>query len=350
MTALIRVGIVGLGRAGWGIHATTLSRLRDRFRVTAVADPDASRRAEAEDRFACASYGDALALAKADDADLVIVATPSHMRTELVIALLDNGKHVLVEKPFALSVADADAMFAAADRNGRIVTCSQNRRYSIDFLRLREVLATDALGSIVEVKISWQAFRRRWDWQTLRRCGGGTLNNDGSHVIDQALLLIGDAELDVHCRMVRTELTAGDGEDHVKIVLAPQHGPIVDIELSNACAFPQAQWLVLGTAGGVSVADGQLRWNVIDRPSLLPRSATADPPADRGYTHEELAWEEHFEELPAEEYTESHVRLYEHLHDVLAHGATLAIERCQLRRQLEVLDRCRAAGPIIFAP
>jgi predicted dehydrogenase len=347
---VVGVGIVGMGRAGWGIHGRTLARLGDMFDVTAVVSREEARRSEAQAAFSCAAYRDAAALADDENVDLVVVATPSHIRSEVVIPLLERGKDVLVEKPFATSLAEADAMFAAAEQHSRLLTCSQNRRYSADFLRIRDLMEIGAVGELVEIKIAWHSFRRRWDWQTLRRCGGGALNNDGSHVVDQALLLIGAGAVDVNSRMVRTNLTAGDAEDHVKIVLSTDSGLIVDIEVSNSCAYPQESWLVLGTAGGISLSGHRLRWKSVDLGALPPRTAQEGSPTDRTYGSEDLAWTERSEELPVEEYTDSHVRLYSHLYQVLTGDTQLEIEPAQIRRQVEVLDRCRMADPVVIAP
>ena len=118
--------------------------------------------------------------------------------------------------------------------------------YDPDFIQIRKVIASGKLGRIVMIKQTWHSFGRRWDWQTLRKFGGGTLNNTAPHAIDQLLQLFGKKEAQVFCHLERT-LTLGDADDHVKIILKAKGQPMIDLELTSACAYPQEHWLVMGT-------------------------------------------------------------------------------------------------------
>src|SRR5207244_1369806 len=113
--------------SGWDIHANALAEHAG-FRVVAVADPVAERRQEARERFACAAYAESDGLVADGGVDVVIVATPSHTHASLAVAALQAGKHVVVEKPMAQTVAEMDAMLAAAEQTGGILTCFQPRR------------------------------------------------------------------------------------------------------------------------------------------------------------------------------------------------------------------------------
>ena len=248
----IRVGIAGLGRSGWGLHVSTLESLRDKYRIVAVSDPSADRQAEAKSKLGCRSYADFGGLSSDAEVELVVLATPSQLHPDQAIEAMGAGKHVLVEKPFAADLAAADRMIEAARATGKVLSGSQNMRYAADFLKVREVIASGKLGQVLLIRMAWHWFRRRWDWQTLKRLGGGSLNNDGSHVIDQALQLLGDAEPEVFCQMVRTPFSSGDAEDHVKVLLHSPGTPTFDLEFTNACAYPQDTWLVMGTQGGLT--------------------------------------------------------------------------------------------------
>ena len=150
-------------------------------------------------------------------------------------------------------------MIAVAEETGRILTVHQNLRYAADFVTVRKVIASDILGRIIEIRIHNGGFDRRWDWQTLKRYGGGALNNSGPHFIDMGMLLIDDPEPTVFCHMEATPLYAGDADSHVKVVLKPkpkafatasaahlqkpEQGPLVEINITTACAFPQPNFL-----------------------------------------------------------------------------------------------------------
>jgi predicted dehydrogenase len=344
---VIKVGIAGLGRAGWGLHANIIEAMPAHFAVAAVYEPLESRRDEARTRFNCQTYTDFSEFLADNEIELVVIAMPTHLHAELAIQALHAGKHVLVEKPFATNVGDVDRMIAASEETGNLLTGSQNRRYEADFLKVREVIASGKLGQIVQIRIVWHRFRRRWDWQTLTSLGGGNLANDGTHAIDQALTLLSAPEPEVFCQMVRTPLSSGDAEDHVKVILRAPGEPLIDMEFTNACAFPQDQWQVMGTQGSLTGSRKSMRWRYLE-PELLPaREVSTEPTPDRSYNSEPMAWIEESSDLSAEPNTASHRRLYHGLFATLREGAPLAITPQSLRRQLQTLDRCReAAGHI----
>jgi scyllo-inositol 2-dehydrogenase (NADP+) len=343
---IVPVGIAGLGRAGWSLHALTLETMKDKYRVAAVCDPDQDRRTEARDRLGCRAYAEPAELLKDKEVELVVAAIPSHLHADFAIEAMKAGKDVLVEKPFATDLGGADRMIAAAKGTGRILTGSQNLRYTGSFLKVREVLSSGKLGRIIQIRIAWHWFRRRWDWQTLKEFGGGSLNNDGAHVIDQALLLFGNAEPDVFCHMERTPLCLGDAEDHVKIILHAPGAPLVDMEFTNACAYPQEHWLVMGTQGGLAGTHGKLRWKYIDPAELPERSVSREPTPGRSYNREELSWTEESSDFSTEGYTVSNMRLYDDLYATLRQGAPLAVTPESIRRQIAVLERCRELSPV----
>jgi hypothetical protein len=147
--------------------------------------------------------------------------------------------------------------------------------------------------------------------------------------------------------MVRTPLSAGDAEDHVKVLLRAPGEPLIDLEFTNACAIAQDTWLVMGTQGTLSGTANTIRWKYLE-PELLPhREVDTNPTPDRSYNSEPVAWIEESSDISAEPRTASHRRLYTSLFASLRHGAPVAITPESLRRQLLIMDACRkAAGPI----
>jgi predicted dehydrogenase len=345
----VRVGIAGLGRSGWGLHVNTLEAMPDEYRIVAVCDPNPDRQAEAQARLGCRAYADFGAMFADSEVELVVIATPSHLHARLAIEAMQAGKNVIVEKPFATDLRDADRMIAAAQETGRLLTGSQDQRYAPDFLKVRSVIESGKLGRIVMVRIAWQWFRRRWDWQTLREFGGGSLNNDGSHVIDQALVLLGNAEPEVFCQMERTLLSLGDAEDHVKVILRAPGAPIIDMEFTNACAYPQDVWLVMGTQGGLTGSHTQLRWKSFDPDSLPTRQLSREPTPDRSYNREELPWVEETCDLSKEGHRSNNRKLYNGLYATLRQGARLPITAESIRRQIAVLETCRDSSRVWLA-
>ena len=340
----IRVGIAGLGRTGWRNHAFSLEYLKDKFKIVAVADPSPARQAEAAERFGCRAYGDFDSLVSGKDVEVMVVATPNLLHREQSIKALEAGMHVVCEKPFCPTVADADAMFESARKVGRVLIVFQSRRYALDFLKVRQVRQSGKLGRIVLIRIASHAFTRRWDWQTLKKCGGGLLGNYGAHYIDQALLLMGHTDPDVFCHMEHL-LASGDAEDHVKVILRAEGAPMIDVEISSACAYPQAQWLVMGTSGGLTGSAKELRWKYVDLDLLPPRPVDTAPTPDRSYNREDLPWQEETWRAP-ESGPPMAAPFYLDLYETLRHGAPLAVTPESVRRQLVVLEKCRKLCPV----
>ncbi|MCL4862016.1 MAG: Gfo/Idh/MocA family oxidoreductase, partial [Caldilineaceae bacterium] len=335
----IRVGIAGLGRSGWDIHARLLAPLADVYQVVAVVDADEKRRQEAVDRFDCQAYTEYDALLADPAVELVVVSLPSHLHADGSIAALAAGKHVVCEKPMATTLADADRMVAAAEQGDRVLTTFQQRRYNPDFVKVREVIESGVLGRIVQIRLTESRFTRRWDWQTLQKFGGGSLNNTGPHFLDMGLQLFGDAYPDqVFCHLDRT-LTLGDADDHVKVVIHGNDAPTVDIEISSCCAYPPETWNVIGAQGGLAGSTKQLRWKWVDWDAQPPRTLDLAPTPDRSYNRDELTWQEAAWDI-ANDASPGYPAFYRELYETIRHGAPLAITPQSVRRVIWLQEEC----------
>ncbi len=341
----IKVGIAGLGRSGWGIHANALASLTEQFRIAAVCDLDPTRQQEAKERFGCRAYADYAALVADDEVELMVVATPSQLHVNDTVAALRAGKHVMVEKPMAPDLAGVDEMIAVAEETGQILTVNQNYRYHPDFLKIKEVVDSGVLGRIVQIRMTGNSFRRRWDWQTLKKYGGGDLNNKGAHPIDWAIHFFDDLEPDIFCHMETTPLFAGDAESHVKLIIKPKDGPLIDLELSNTCAYPQDAWLLMGTQGTLVSDRRTIRWKYFDPAEAPPLVLDTKPTPDRSYNREQLPWQE-ASYTPVFDFGRSMLPLYRDLYATIRQGAPLVITPASVRRQVEIMERCRELSPV----
>lgn len=339
-SAPIRVGVIGLGRSGWSNHARFLGRAPD-FSLVAVADAVPERRQEAQTAFGCAPYIDAAGLLADPAVELAVICTPSHTHAALAIAALRAGKHVLVEKPMATSVSEADAMLAAAREAGHLLTVFQNRRLDPDFLAIQELLAAGTLGPVHQIRRGIYGYQRRDDWQTLRELGGGLLNNWGAHIVDQALILLGGPHDALFADLRRT-VSAGDAEDHVKVVLRGASGrPTVDIEITSACALPQPEWLIMGQWGTLSGSATQLDWRYYLPEALPPLVADRGPARGRRYPSEAIPWLQGHRDLSPLNTTAD---FYGRLQASVRHDAPLFVTPESVRAQIALLDAIRAAG------
>lgn len=352
----VRVGIIGLGRSGWSIHALGLQQMPEHYRIVAVADLIAERRAEAQQTFGCRAYAGYGELLADREVELVIVAPPSYLHAVYTIAALQAGKAVICEKPMAENLADADSMLAAARRTGSLFTMFQNRRYEASYLKVREIIASGVLGRIFQIKLTIHSFSRRWDWQTLRAFAGGQLRNNGVHYLDQSLQLMdlasgnaaggGPIEPAVFYREVNA-LALGDAEDSFKILLTAPGAPLVDLELVSACAYAQEPWLVMGTQGTLAGNYDALRWRYVRPEELSPRQLDTQSTPDRSYNRDDLQFHEESwaappldEKAPAS-FMSMTFAYYRDLYRTLREGAPLAVPPEGVRRVMQVVEQCK---------
>lgn len=344
---ILRVGIAGLGRSGWNIHAKFLKTMPEHYRITAVTDAMQDRLTEANSELGCAVYTDFDAMLADDNVDVIVVATPNPLHTTHAIAAMRAGKHVVCEKPFALNVADADRAIDASRETGKILAPFQNRRFEPHFLKVKELLDSNTLGNVLQIRMVWHGFSRRWDWQTLRQYGGGLLNNNGAHLIDQALTLLNDDEPDMFVDLKRG-LSSGDTEDHIKVVMRNKHNLTIDVELTSVSAFEQDRWHICGTNGGLVGSTTQLHWKTVDWNNMPARPVQRDPHvSDRTYNRDDIQWTEHHWQEP-ENAINVAVSFYQNLHQAITQDAPLFVTPESVRQQIRILNRCHELCPTAF--
>jgi predicted dehydrogenase len=329
----------------------------DRYRVVAVTDTDTARRDACAAELGGTAHADIDALVADPGVELVVVATPNYLHAPCAVRALEAGRHVVCEKPFDLTVADVDAMIGAASassaRLGRPVVLSpfQNRRYEESFRVVRDVLRSGRIGRAVHIRMAYHGFGRRWDWQTLQKFGGGQLNNNAPHPLDQALELLADhgvsdpAQIDVWADL-RNTLSSGDAEDHVRLTLrAPSvpDAPTIDIEFTAACPYAQDQWLVMATAGGLRGTGKELKWKWVDWSALPDRPVSEVSTPDRSYNREDLPWQEETHTC-TDSFGDWPLAFYNDLYATLRQGTPLPITPEQVRKRIAIIEKARAAA------
>ena len=147
--------------------------------------------------------------------------------------------------------------------------------------------------------------------------------------------------------METTPLYAGDADSHVKVVLKPkpEQGPLVEINIITACAFPQPNFLVLGTQGSLVCYRNEAHWKYFDPAEAPPLILDEAPIArDRTYNREQLPWKE--ERAPLVYDGAGGVQaLYRSLYAAMRQGAELDITPQSVRAQIAVLEKCRELNP-----
>jgi scyllo-inositol 2-dehydrogenase (NADP+) len=192
----LRVAIVGYGLAGSVFHAPLVAATPG-MRVSAVVTSKAERAESARQTYdGVEVFADVDSLmAKPDDIDLVVVATPNRMHAPTALAAIEAGKAVVIDKPFAVSVAEGESLIEAAAARGVPLSVYQNRRWDGDFLTLRRLLDEGALGEVTRYESRFERWRpvagTGWRESGSPSDAGGLLFDLGPHLIDQALVLFG---------------------------------------------------------------------------------------------------------------------------------------------------------------
>ncbi len=334
----IRAAVIGLGRAGWNIHVRAM-RDREDFQVIAVADPNKERQQQAKEELGAQAFDDITSLLANSDAELVVVATASSDHANHSIEALEAGRHVLTEKPMATSVEDADRMLAAAEKADRVLTVHQSARWSPLFAFLKRMLSDERLGHVFHIRSGSYGYRRRNDWQTLRKYGGGLLNNNGVHAVDQCVILMESPIVDVFGDLQQI-LQPGDTEDHVKVVMRGENGRVIDLELSSACAASLPSWVLMGTRGALTINGGKALLRYV-KGDLKPLEAIEEPlAAERRYGvvgGDEIE----FEEIELEPTADTGVSFYDQLSAAIRNGGPPPVDPATSRETIRVLAEAR---------
>ncbi len=230
---MIRVGLVGYGLGGKVFHAPLIRACR-RMVLAAVMTS----------RELPGAVGTLPELI--DRSDLVVVSTPNESHFTIAQAALEAGKHVVVDKPFTVSLDEADALIVLAAARQRVLTVFHNRRWDGDFLAVRKVMPR--LGAVRLAEMHWDRFRPaiKPGWREVSAVGAGLLNDLGPHMIDQMLLLFGRPEA-IFADIV-AQRDGAEVDDYFELTL--HYGAMrVVIGASSLVAEPRPRFALHGSAG-----------------------------------------------------------------------------------------------------
>ena len=255
----LKAGVIGYG-AAFHMGKLHLESLRDAagFEPVAVCDLVAQRRKEALDDFpGIETYASAKKMLDKSDVDLVAIITEHWSHAKLAVQCLDAGRHVVTEKPFCITVKEADAMIASAKKNKRMLSVFHNRRWDGDYLAVKDIIAKGLLGDVFQIEACMGGYGHPgfW-WRSDKRISGGAFYDWGAHICDWVLGLVPSeiTEISGHFQEKRTwhDVT---NEDHCAAAMRFANGTFATIELSHMAALDKPRWRILGTQGALVEAD-----------------------------------------------------------------------------------------------
>jgi len=325
---MIRFGLLGCGRIAKR-HSDLLGGNHiEGAKLVAVCDPVRARADALASKFAVPPHYDIDDFLARKDIDAVSVLTPSGLHPQHVIACAKAAKHVVVEKPMALRLSDADDMIRACDQAGVKLFIVKQNRFNVPVVKAREALEAGRFGKLVlgTVRVRWcrdQAYYDQDAWRGTWAYDGGVLSNQASHHVDMLEWFFGDV-VSVHARAT-TALAKIETEDTAVATLKFRNGALGIIEATTA-ARPtdlEGSLSILGEKGMVEIAGfavNQIRhWRFVDETA-----------ADKEVI-------EKFSVNPPNVYGFGHQAYYQHVVDCLTNQSAALVDGLEGRKSLELI-------------
>lgn len=300
---MLKFGLVGCGRIAKR-HSELLGHNQiDNASLVAVCDIDEKKAKKIGEQFNVPYYTDMDEMMKKESIDVVSVLTESGYHAKHVINLAKYGKHIVVEKPMALTLDDADAMIRACDENSCKLFVVKQNRFNVPVVKLREAMDEKRFGKLVlgTIRVRWCRDQNYYDqawWRGRWDMDGGVLTNQASHHVDLLEYMMGDVE-SVFAKST-TALVNIEAEDTAIVTLKFRNGALGIIEATTAIRPKDLEGSIsiLGETGTVEIGgfavNKMLHWNFThkkDGDDEVMEKYSVNPPNVYGFGHQ--AYYEH---------------------------------------------------------
>ena len=334
----IRTALLSYGMSGEVFHGPLLQS-HSGFEVVSVWQRDPKKTARHPFRV----VSDVTQIFGDPSVELVVVNTPNDSHFSYASRALESGKHVIVEKPFTVSVSEADALIDLARKRGKLLTVFQNRRWDADFLTVRKVLDGKLLGKLVECEIHYDRFRNYIEantWKEEASPGTGILYNLGSHLLDQALVLFGMPRyLDARMGIQRP----GGRVDDFFDIRMEYESMFVILKSSYLVREQGPRFILHGTEGsfvksGIDPQEQDLKdkkkpgtagWGAEGRESWGKLNTTLEGNAFQG---------------PYESVPGNYLAFYDNVYEALRNGQPLAVKPEEGRNVIQLIQACQESN------
>lgn len=324
----LKFALVGCGRIADRHSAILGSGTVARATLAGVCDTVPARATGIAAKYGVPAFFDYDEMMRVANPDVVVVLTESGLHAKHVIDLSKFGKHIVVEKPMALTLRDADDMIEACDRAGIKLFVVKQNRFNVPIQKLREALIEGRFGKLVlgTVRVRWARHQNYYDqdsWRGTWALDGGVLSNQASHHIDMLEWMMGDVE--TVAALATTRLAKIEAEDTAVAVLRFTNGALGVIEATTAARPTDLEGSIslLGEGGTVEVggfAMNEIRhWNFVE------------PKVD------DVTVKTNFSVNPPNVYGFGHHAYYEHVVDSILNGGPNLIDGLEGRRSLELI-------------
>ncbi|MEK3825220.1 Gfo/Idh/MocA family oxidoreductase [Paenibacillus sp. FSL K6-1558] len=326
---MINVAIIGAGAIS-NAHISAYMKFPERCRIVVVVDvymEKAQKRIEEyglHDAVAVADYHELLQ----NDIDLVSICTPPYTHASIACDFMKAGKHVLVEKPMASSLEEADQMLKAAQDSGTLLSVVAQNRFTTPMMKLKSVLDSRHMGPILHVQVDsywWRghSYYDLWWRGTWEKEGGGCTLNHAVHHIDAMLWMMG-APIEVQAMMANTAHDNAEVEDISMAMLRFSQGAVGMITSSVVHHGEEQQLIFQGKEARVSVP-----WKVVASTSQSHGFPEPNPDLERKL-------QQQYDALP-EVIHSGHAGQVENVLDAIEYGTSLVVDGESGRNTLELI-------------
>jgi UDP-N-acetyl-2-amino-2-deoxyglucuronate dehydrogenase len=326
---MLKFALVGCGRIAKR-HSELLGEHQiDGASLVAVSDLVLTKAMAIAEKYSVPAYADMHEMMLAEDIDVVVVLTESGMHAQHVVELAPYGAHIIVEKPMALTLDDADSMIEACDKAGVKLFVVKQNRFNLPVVQLRKALEEGRFGRLImgTVRVRWcrpQAYYDQDAWRGTWAMDGGVLTNQASHHIDLLEWMMGDVE-SVFAKS-KTALVDIEAEDTAVVILKFCNGALGVIEATTAIRPKDLEGSIsiLGETGSVEIAGFAVNemktWNFStakEGDEIVISKYSVNPPNVYGFGHQAY---------------------YEHVIDCLQNDTAQLVDGFQGRRSLELIN------------
>lgn len=330
----ITTALLSYGMSGEVFHLPLLEA-HDGFEVTCIWHRNSDKPVRHAYPIA-QNYEDIL---KDESVQLIIVNTPNETHFPFAAKALKAGKHVIVEKPFTVTVREADQLIELAQKQNKILTVFQNRRWDADFLTVKNIIESKLVGKLVECEIHYDRFRNYIEpdtWKEEAKPGTGILYNLGSHLLDQVFVLFGMPRyLDARVGIQRP---GGKVDDFFDIRLE-YDGFYVILKSSYLVREPGPRFILHGTEGSFTKSGIDPQEQALKEKKV---------PGSQGWGAESREWwgklnttldGKHFEG-PFETVRGNYLSFYDNVYHAISDGRPLAVKAEEARKVIQLIEAC----------
>jgi scyllo-inositol 2-dehydrogenase (NADP+) len=252
--------VIGYGGMGAGFHVKNLLT-SDVCNLAGIYDIDEKKR-ELAKKNGIKVYSSREELLSDPSIDMVTVATPNDVHEEIAVDALNHGKNVISEKPVTLSMDSLERMIAVANKNHKIFSVHQNRRFDVDALAMKKIHDSGEIGEVINIESRIHGSRGiPSDWRGIKKYGGGMLYDWGVHIIDQACMILGYDIASVRCTF--DHITNDEVDDGFQLWLEFKNGQKAYLEVGTYNFIAMPRFYMRAKGGSAIITDWRVPAHVV---------------------------------------------------------------------------------------